>query len=207
MLFQKWDVQFLARILMWTISVNIPRWQSRFLFLPLKPRVFQPETVALAHCHFTSARVSHVDYFAIKQNSLFPIYVMLKRLLRKLVVNNDIFWTASQQLQNSWQAKEGPRRLENIYWALLCWVFKALRKKKCSFYSHLHKVFTQSLVTSLDSHFSIINNLSSASLWTMQGLFIQSVVHVYQNNWSFSKYRCILHLNEVITLKIHQFFT
>lgn len=137
MLFQKWDVQILARVLMWTVSVNIPRRQSlsRLLFLPLKPRVLQPETVALAHHHFfTSARLSYIEYFVIKQNSLFLKFMLCwDILLRKLEVNNEIFWTASQQPQNSWQAKKGPRRLESSYWALLCWVYKAFRKKMLQF--------------------------------------------------------------------------
>ena len=125
-LFQKWDVQIFGQ----SPDVNficqhttLTESLSRLLFLPLKSKVFQPETVGLAHHQFlfTSVRLSFVECFVIKQNSLFPKFMLCwKILLRKLEVNNEIFWTASQQPQHSWQAKEHCERLESNYWAMLC---------------------------------------------------------------------------------------
>lgn len=74
------DVNFFCQRGMLTESL------SRFLFLPLKSKVFQPEIVGLAHHQFlfTSVRLSYAKYFVIKQNSLFPkVYVVLRDFTKK----------------------------------------------------------------------------------------------------------------------------
>lgn len=88
-LFQKWDVKIFGQ----SPDVNficqhttLTESLSRFLFLPLKSKVFQPEVVGLAPHQFlfTSVRLSYVKCFVIKQNSLFPkVYVVLRDFTKK----------------------------------------------------------------------------------------------------------------------------
>lgn len=142
-LFQEWDVQIFGQSPDMNFicqHTTLTESLSRFLFLPLKSKVFQPETASLAHYQlfFTPVRLPHVECFVIKQNSLPKFMLCWEILLRKLEVNNEIFWAASQQPQHSWQEKEGCERLGSSYRAVLCQGIKAFRKKKsCKSYSYL----------------------------------------------------------------------